>query len=294
MNKLVYQYSPSEVETALNVLNKAIENHRIWFDSLHTSMLCDQPFGQDIFHKAAHTQCQFGKWYYGEVSDSIKCIDEFTRLEPVHKYMHDHARTLVETFSENKTVELSQYQAFLSNQHHLIDLLTSLRDVLVQHEHCFDALTGAVNRKSISLLLERSFENLQRYRQKYSVAMLDVDHFKNINDQFGHVVGDQVLKHISIFFRESLRKSDCIGRYGGEEFLILLPETSHSEAVKLMEKARAELAAKEIMAGNSSINVTVSIGVSEVTHTDEDAWLAVQRADSSMYQAKSSGRNCVK
>ena len=294
MNRLVYQFSPNEVETALIVLNKAIENHRIWFDSLHTSIVCKRPFAKDILHSAAHKQCEFGKWYYGGVSDSIQCIEEFTKIEPVHKYMHDRARGLAELINQNEPIGLDEYQEFLSNQHHLIDLLTRLRDVLVQHEHCFDAVTGAVNRKSISLLLEQSFENMQRYQQTYSIAMLDVDHFKKVNDQYGHVVGDKVLKHIAVFFNDTLRKSDRIGRYGGEEFIILFPETSLNEAFKLMDKARIELAEKKIIVGSALINVTVSVGVSEVMSMDEDAWLAVKRADTLLYQAKSAGRNCVK
>lgn len=294
MKRTVYHYSPNEVEAALNVLNLAIENHRRWSDNLHISILCKQPFAKDILDEAAHKQCAFGQWYYGEVSESIRCIKEFNELEPVHKYMHDHARHLANEVNQKKEIELEEYQTFLTNQHRLIDLLTSLRDILIQHEHCFDALTGAINRKSVSLLLEQSFENFSRYEHVYSIAMLDVDFFKKINDQYGHVTGDQVLKHISIFFGESLRRTDCVGRYGGEEFIIIFPETRKELAFDLMDKSRIDLANKKIIVGSSSIDVTVSIGVTEVMSADEDAWQAVKRADLALYEAKSAGRNCVK
>lgn len=294
MDKSVYQYSTKEIEKALNVLNKAIENHRVWFDSLHTSILCGQPFAKDILHDAAHKQCDFGKWYYGEVSESIKSINEFAELEPVHKNMHEQARELAKSITEKKVIEVDMYQSFLSNQHYLIELLSCLRDMLVQHEHSFDAVTGAVNRKSITLLLEQIFENAQRYNLNYSIAMLDVDHFKKINDQYGHVTGDHVLKKIAVFFKHALRKSDCFGRYGGEEFIVMLPQTGVDEARELMDKSRIELSDKKLVVGKSEISVTVSIGVTELMSDDEDAWQAVKRADLAMYQAKSAGRNCVR
>jgi len=294
MNKTVYQFSPAEIETALEVLNSAIKNHQRWCDSLHISIVCGLPFAKDILHEAAHRHCEFGKWYYGEVSESIKSIKEYSALETVHTYMHSHARDLALLTGSNKKIEEEEYRAFLTNQHHLIDLLTQLRDTLIKHEDCFDAVTGAVNRRTISLLLEQSFENARRYDQGYSLAMLDVDHFKNINDQFGHIAGDRVLKKIAAYFRDAIRKSDCIGRYGGEEFLILLPETTRELTFDLMDKSRTGIYNHKITVENTAIGVTVSIGIAEVMKDDEDAWQAVKRADKALYQAKESGRNCVK
>jgi len=294
MRKTVYQFASDEVEAALLILNTAINHHRIWFDSLHTSIVCGLPFSNDILHDAAHKHCEFGKWYYGDVCESISSIREFSALEPVHTYMHSHARDLAIIASQNKKISVDDYHAFLTNQRHLIDLLTKLRDTLIEHEHCFDAVTGAVNRKSISLLLEQTFENAQRYNQVYSIAMLDIDHFKKINDQFGHIAGDHVLEYICEFYRETLRKSDCIGRYGGEEFLIILPETSQDVALELMNNARKNMLKQKTIIGKTPVEVTVSIGVSEVRPEDDNAWQAVERADEALYQAKESGRDCVK
>jgi len=291
---MVYQFASDEVEAALLVLNAAISRHRIWFDNLHTSIVCDQPFSNDILNEAAHKHCEFGKWYYGDVCDSIRSIREFAAIEPVHEYMHSHARDLAISCGKKEKIEVDDYHSFLTNQRHLIDLLTKLRDTLIEHEHCFDSLTGAVNRKSVSLLIEQAFENAQRYKHVYSVAMLDIDHFKKINDQFGHVAGDHVLKRICGFYRDILRKSDCIGRYGGEEFILLFPETSQVVASDLMNAARIGMAKQKIIIGTTPIDVTVSVGISEVRPDDEKAWQAVERADEALYQAKESGRDCVK
>jgi diguanylate cyclase len=293
MNQPVHQFNSSEIETALSVLNTAIKNHRLWFDRLHTSIVCEQPFSKDILNDEAHKQCEFGKWYYGEVNDSIKSVKQFSAIEPVHTYMHSYARDLARLSRDRKTIKVESYQAFLTNQHHLIDLLTQLRDTLIEHEYCFDAVTGAVNRRSISLLLEQYFERAQRYNQRYSLAMLDVDHFKNINDQYGHITGDYVLKYICAHFRESLRKSDCVGRYGGEEFLILLPETNLDQAFNLVDKARLSLFKKNIVVEKETIKVSVSLGVTEILSSDTNAGQAIKRSDDALYKAKKSGRNCA-
>lgn len=293
MNTSVYHFAPHELEDTLKVLNSAIKNHRCWFDKLHTSMLCQQPFPEDILNEAAHTQCQFGKWYYGDVSDSIKAFREFAQLEEAHKYMHDNARHLARLCKDKKRITVEDYQPFLENQHHLIDLLNQLHDMLIEHQYCFDGLTGAVNRKSISLLLEQSFENMRRYDGTYTVAMLDVDHFKKINDAYGHMVGDQALKRLCMFLRSKLRKSDCVGRYGGEEFLIMLPETEQSLAFDVMDECREGLAKEEVIVSGQTIKIEVSIGVSQLASDDEDAWQAVKRADFSLYKAKEQGRNRV-
>jgi len=293
MNTSVYQFAAKEVEETLEVLNTAINNHRLWFDNLHTSIICDKPFSEDILNEAAHTQCQFGKWYYGDVPPSIRAFKEFSELESVHQYMHDNARELAHQVNNEHKIIAENYKEFLDNQHHLIDLLTNLRDTLIEHQYCFDSLTGAVNRKSVSLLLEKAFENAQRYNHVYSVAMIDVDHFKKINDVYGHIAGDQVLKRISLFFRKLLRKSDCFGRYGGEEFLVILPETDSKSAFELMDQYRNSLSAEQIEIEKSVVNISVSIGVSQVKLDDEGAWLVVKRADAALYRAKAEGRNCV-
>lgn len=291
MNRTVHQYDTKEVEAALNILDIAIENHRLWFDNLHISILCKQPFADDILNKAAHTQCQFGKWYYGNVSESIKSIQAYTELEQAHKTMHHMARELAESTNKESGINHETYKQFLHNQHHLIDLLTCLRDTLIQHEHCFDGLTGAVNRKSISLLLDQSFENARRNHHTYSIAMLDIDYFKKINDTYGHTTGDQVLKYFTRYFRKALRKSDCIGRYGGEEFLIFLPDTSQENAFEIMDKIRHDLSNEIIRVDTSTLSITTSVGISELLINDANAWQAVERADRALYDAKKAGRN---
>lgn len=293
MSKSAYQLSAIELEEILTVLNKAINNHRIWFNAFHTAILCHQPFPKDIMHAAAHTQCEFGQWYYGNTSNAVKAFKEYAALESVHQFMHDNARDLARLSENDGPLPVDIYHTFLENQRHLIDLLTELRDMLIEHQYCFDALTGSLNRKAISLLLDHSYENMQRYSQNYSVAMVDIDNFKTINDTYGHPLGDQVLRHISEFLKKNIRRSDCIGRYGGEEFLIIFPETNLDAAFEVLQKAHDELINTGIVLADISLHVTFSAGVTQALLEDEDAWLAVKRADVALYQAKDSGRNRI-
>ncbi|MCW9048290.1 MAG: GGDEF domain-containing protein, partial [Gammaproteobacteria bacterium] len=117
---------------------------------------------------------------------------------------------------------------------------------------------------------------------------------KKINDQYGHIAGDRVLKYICDFYRDTLRKSDFLGRYGGEEFLLILPETSQDVALELMNNARTNMLKQKTVIGETPIDVTVSAGVSEVRPEDKNAWQAVERADEALYKAKASGRDRVK
>lgn len=293
MKRSAYYFDADELDSALDVLNEAIKNHRNWFDRLQTSLLCGASFDMDILDEAAHLHCRFGQWYYGNADDGIKAFMEFRELEQVHQHMHDKARALAKISIKAQPIDPNEYGLFLSNQHYLIDLLIQLREKVIDHRYSLDSLTGAVNRRSISLLLEQEFEQAKRYGKVYAVAMFDMDHFKQVNDTYGHIAGDQVLKQVTQFLQKSLRKSDRVGRYGGEEFLIMLPETSEQQAYHVMELCRDDLASQELVCGDNTISITVSIGVSQIDAEDEDAWLAVKRADVALYRAKTAGRNRV-
>lgn len=288
-----YNLSPSEIRDTLSTLSLAIENHRKWFDTLHRSIIFKLDFPKDILEELAHTKCQFGKWYYGNSSRNFKHYDEFNLLEASHRYMHDYARALSYAFLNNETPSIEIYNKFISYQKELIRLLQALYDKLVNLSHGHDALTGLLNRSFITHLLDGMHERTLRYNYSYTVALLDADHFKNINDTYGHTAGDSALKAISNHLRTSLRKSDSVGRIGGEEFLVILPETDNDSARLLLDKLRCSISELKIDTGSEIISVTLSIGISQVSHDDEDSWQAVKRADYALYRSKENGRNQV-
>ncbi len=152
-----------------------------------------------------------------------------------------------------------------------------------------DFLTNVYNRRATQQLLDKEFYRFQRYHGFCSLIMLDLDHFKAINDNYGHEVGDKVLQKVTTILKAYLRKTDTLGRWGGEEFLIILPNTGMAEAVAVAEKLRSEIAKEEI----EGIVCTISLGVKMLDNNDHTIDEAVKRADDSLYNAKHKGRNCI-
>lgn len=155
-----------------------------------------------------------------------------------------------------------------------------------------DALTGINNRRRFLELLKGEIRRAERTGLPLSMMMIDIDYFKNVNDRFGHVVGDQALRHFVTVSLSSLRDIDIIGRLGGEEFGVLLTGTSRGDAFIVAERLRREIENREFLSAGKEINITVSIGLTElITGESEDQ--LIKRADAAMYMAKQNGRNRV-
>lgn len=155
-----------------------------------------------------------------------------------------------------------------------------------------DELTGAFNRRHLMELLEYEYHRMSRGGPRFSVGMLDIDHFKEINDTHGHLVGDEVLKVVSELIGKSLRSADFFGRYGGEEFLIVMTQTNLNGAVMCAERVRSTIQNHRFSNLGSDFKITVSVGVAEFMERDNIQTI-IERADKSLYRAKGSGRNCV-
>jgi diguanylate cyclase (GGDEF)-like protein len=156
-----------------------------------------------------------------------------------------------------------------------------------------DFLTGLYNRRHFFEMAAREFQRARRYGQSLCAMMLDLDHFKSVNDTYGHAVGDEVLKEIAECCRRELRGVDVVGRYGGEEFAIMLPEIDLSTAFQVAERLRRSVAGKTVDARRSLLVITVSIGVSAVEDEDLSVEDVIGRADEALYSAKRGGRNRV-
>jgi diguanylate cyclase (GGDEF)-like protein/PAS domain S-box-containing protein len=164
----------------------------------------------------------------------------------------------------------------------------------LEHRARTDALTGLNNRRHFHELAELEVARAKRYGKSLSVMMLDLDHFKDINDAYGHQVGDTVLQKFSNICLQSMREIDVIGRLGGEEFAILLPEANITQAMEAAERLRAEVEHTALpLEGGQVITFRVSIGVTELHEADQDIASLLKRADAAMYDAKQAGRNSV-
>ncbi len=162
----------------------------------------------------------------------------------------------------------------------------------IQHEASRDSLTGLFNRGTILAMLQRELARGSREVRPLGVVMADLDHFKNVNDSYGHLVGDQVLSEAARRMQDVIRAYDAIGRYGGEEFLILLPGCHEDTALEQAERMRRVLSAAPIMIGDIAYELSGSFGVASVVPSPAtSSEQLIRRADQAMYLAKSRGRN---
>ena len=157
----------------------------------------------------------------------------------------------------------------------------------------FDSLTGLHNRRAILHRLDEQLKRVKRYKGGLSLIMLDIDYFKKANDQYGHLVGDEVLENVAVLMQQNVRNTDSVGRYGGDEFIIVLPETDLSSALIVAERLRKAIETAEMRdSGGDTFGITVSQGVSSYK-PGEDELALVSRSDDALCRAKQNGRNRV-
>ncbi|QUW02247.1 GGDEF domain-containing protein [Chloracidobacterium validum] len=160
-----------------------------------------------------------------------------------------------------------------------------------------DDLTGLLTRKSFILEMEREMARSNRYGHPFGLLMMDIDFFKRVNDTYGHLIGSQVLREVAVVIRQTLRDSDIAGRYGGEEYIALLPETDRVRAHEAAERIRAAIESAPFTASlhdpNLKLNLTISVGISSYPGDATQVNDLIERADEAMYEAKRRGRNLV-
>ena len=163
----------------------------------------------------------------------------------------------------------------------------------LEHLSQHDGLTGLLNRRAIEALLDREAQRLERFNQPFSILLIDIDHFKRVNDLLGHPAGDQVLIEVARRLQVEAREVDHVARYGGEEFCVLLPHTEHEGALQAAERLREGVCERPITWGNATVPVTISMGLVCANDPRESLQSLLRRADAALYQAKDGGRNMV-
>lgn len=156
-----------------------------------------------------------------------------------------------------------------------------------------DALTGLLNRRAMEETLHAQIRSSKRSGQRFALMMLDLDYFKRINDAYGHAIGDLALQHVSALLKNALRDVDHLARFGGEEFVVLMPDASRVDAEPVAERLRTLLASKPLAHEGIEVSLSVSIGIAEWRGADDNSPALLQRADAALFQAKVQGRNRV-
>ena len=187
---------------------------------------------------------------------------------------------------------------WLTSHLSLQTVVTLLRISLLEKENISDPLTGVFNRRYLDRRLHEEVTRAARHGLPLSVLLLDIDHFKRINDHHGHQAGDQALRHFAEQIQRQLREQDILARYGGEEFMVIAPHTAHQAAINLAERLRAGIEAQPFRwdgtdEGPIQLALTCSIGVACLGPELVDDVMLIRRADENLYRAKSAGRNRV-
>ncbi len=195
-----------------------------------------------------------------------------------------------------KPFQSGEFMARIRSAKRIVDLQKELIESNKRLEmlSVTDGLTKLYNHRYLQDELARAFEESQRYQRPLSLAIVDLDFFKKVNDTYGHAVGDEVLRAVSRMFQDSVRSTDVAARYGGEEFAVMMPETELDDAIAFAEKIRSMIETTPIETAAGLVPVTVSIGVSSIPHTRIHlAKELVVAADKALYRAKKNGRNQV-
>ena len=208
---------------------------------------------------------------------------------------------LIEAFSQGavdyvtKPFNKLELLARVKNHLQLKDTQQQLKQALSELEQLvkIDFLTGIYNRRSFFALAQEELKRSQQNLNTFSILMLDLDNFKTINDSYSHVIGDLVLKNFVEIINKNLNNNTYFARFGGEEFIMLLPKTNLSEARKIAENLIKKVAQETLIIEEFLIEITVSIGGSNYRETDKSVEMIIQRADHALYEAKKTGRNRV-
>jgi diguanylate cyclase (GGDEF)-like protein len=188
--------------------------------------------------------------------------------------------------------ELTQYKARLAREILVAHLTNATRYQQARLTSLTDALTGVGSRKLLEDKLCEEMDRARRYQRPFSVAIMDLDHFKMINDSLGHAIGDEAIRRLAACVKQDKRGPDVLARYGGDEFVLLLPETRAEDAAILLDRIRAKVQEIRI---DQNTGLSISCGVAEsLLDTDGEPADVMRRADMALYEAKSAGRNCVR
>ncbi len=259
--------TPPDLRSFLSVASKAL------FDELLASTL------------KTRTRTKGGLQFAGEVrTDHFMCL--FIPMPGQRILFIAEPVTLASTL-EAVTAELQRTKRILTVKE------TELKAVLAQADEVShtDALTFLPNRRHIIRNLQEEVQFADRYGTPLSLSMLDVDHFKKINDTYGHSAGDDVLRTLAGELRDHIRHPDMIGRYGGEEFIILLPHSTRNAAIEQAERLCKYVRSLRITSGEHKIALTVSLGVAQYKVHEENWEALLNRADAALYEAKKNGRD---
>jgi len=284
---------PGETLQTLKRLGTSLTYHANWLKTLHRTLICGGDAPADDLSKDAHHYCAFGRWYYNEPDQQLRSLSQYELVGELHRRVHDEARHLLNVNQAAREISTGDYESFMVVAHEFRTAVQTLQFEMFCQVCAVDHLTGVWNRYALSHKLSQEFQRVQRSDLPCSIAILDFDHFKRINDTHGHLAGDEVLKSVVEYFLSQLRQYDNIFRYGGEEFLLMFPDTGLQDAESLLQRIRAGLKSEPVALKNGEkVTVTVSIGLATMDGSSSEREV-LEAADCALISAKLNGRDCI-
>lgn len=274
------------------------EAHLRWMQSLVAAVADNRA---DVLPERDPTRCDFGRWLNSEGNLLIRDRSHRLEVAALHRELHALLDDMISSLGERRR---NRHLYALLKRAELISLdlgneIAMINNMVIMSSYNKDPLTGLLSRRSLDKVMLNQLEIARATESNFCVIMCDLDHFKKLNDKYGHLAGDEALRHFAELARRRLRQSDLIFRYGGEEFLILLPSSSRDQALTLAERIRHDLSAASWPIDGNTISISASFGVVEVSSSDYpfiDAEVVrdiLREADNRLYCAKERGRNRV-
>ncbi|MFH7767488.1 diguanylate cyclase [Acinetobacter sp. BSP-28] len=273
-------------------VDEGIRLHITWAQKVFQNLVLKTPADPQFSAKESHLLCHFGQWFQSNRVKFKKINPDKTReLEQAHYLVHHHLHNIFAKLGENQHVDedlVSQYQ---KSQSELIELLIYFRTHFITQALQYDPLTGLALRYGMVNQFNALHQDVQRNQKILAIALLDLDHFKRVNDQYGHQAGDEVLAHTAQLLRDSLRDTDNIFRFGGEEFLIFLEVENAHVLHEIIDRIFQSLHRNPTrLKTGEAIYITATVGII-TARPDETMEKAIERADQAMYLGKQQGRD---
>lgn len=289
----MFRMDRDKLQLTLRELDQAVYNHRIWYKDLIRSIACHLPPDTRDLADDAHHHCRFGQWYYAFEENEFAENMTFQSIEVEHRKMHELAGELLRSSQNMEKISPIVYDNFANTLERLGINIETLKHEIEETLYNRDPLTGARNRVTMLSDLRRLLELGQRGVQETLLCIMDLDFFKSINDNYGHQVGDQVLVAVTEYILSHMRPYDKLYRYGGEEFLIVMPHTDIETSQVIIERIREGLTTLiATHCDGEAITITASFGIADLA-SDLTVEESIDRADKALYRSKEAGRNCV-
>ena len=283
-----------DAERIVRRLGPALRAHGAWVQRVHTTLICRIPPAAEDLAPDSQPATELARWFVEEESEYIRRHPHYAEAAASYRKVRALAADLLRAIASEARIAPAAYGAFAGAVAHFEENIEALISGLWMLLSETDPLTGIATLPAMMPRLQQERDRLRRTHNVCSVCMIDLDHFKEINDRYGHAVGNTVLEAVSRYFASRLRRYDQVCRYGGEEFVIMLPDTGLEAAVPIIERLRAGLARLPVILDDGTrLTITGSFGIAPLAPT-EPVHASIEHADHAMYEAKRAGRNQVR